>query len=177
MKPTAGFNDPIKIQWNINEQGEKISVEMQPEPIVVSNNAGTLIQIPDKFYRVQINEYIDPLDITTKVNDYDYIEIINDEIIPENGYRVDYQMGLIFFHPSKEGQTITITKYYGRGIVRTPVTRIYSQVDEQGNVVETLGDILNSQVRNFIFSTDEPPADTSLYPNGSVWFVYDDTII
>lgn len=128
MSIIAGYNDPIKIQLNYDAENNPISVEMQPESHVVLNGRITLIQIPDKFYRVQINGF-------TELYEYD-----NSEMQATN-YRVDYQTGIIMLHNSLEGQTITVSKYWGRGIVLTPISRIYTRV-ENGNVVETLGQVI-----------------------------------
>jgi len=145
MSFELGFNDPIKITWNVDENGNKISVQMQPESHTVVNGKITLIQIPDKFQKVQVDENIVFNDPSTKVNEYNFYEI-NDFKTPlgVDKFRVDYQSGIITFYPSHEGKSITVTRYYGRGVILTPSSRIYSRLDEAGNVVETIQNIIDN---------------------------------
>lgn len=130
MNIITGYNDPIKIQLNYDNEGKPISKEMQPETHTIINNKITLIQIPDEFYRVVVNGM-------TELHSYD------DSPIQPNNFRVNYQNGLVTFHNSLEGQTIIVNKYWGRGIILTPATRIYSRVNEAGEAVETMQDLID----------------------------------
>lgn len=123
------YNDPLFIQWNTDEAGNKISVEILNEEHKIVDNKVTLTQIPDNFYRVQINGF-------TEIN-------IKEEIDSATKFKVNYLNGIITFDSSLDGQTITITKYYGRGIIYYPASRIYSETNGN-NVVETLQDIINT---------------------------------
>lgn len=127
MSIIAGYNDPLHIQWNVNEFGKKQSVEILNEPVTVVENKVFLSQIPDVFHRVQIQDYIE-------IN-------INDQIVNENEFKVDYSNGQLFFHESKEGLSINIDRYYGRGVIMYPVSRIWTKL-QNGNVVQTLGDVI-----------------------------------
>ena len=160
MSLVPGYNDPIRITWNVDEHGQKVSVEMQPESHFIAQGRITLIQIPDHFYKVQIPSMVEIYDQFSTIQSHEF--------------RVDYQSGIVMFHPSLEGQEITVSKYWGRGIILTPASRIYTTTGEGGEITETLGEILDSQVRKFIFSTNEPPLDVTGIPDGSVWFVYED---
>lgn len=122
--------DPVKIIWNVDENNNKVSQLMQPENHVVVNGKITLLQIPDKFNRVtiagktEIHDFSSPIDDATK-------------------FRVDYSTGIIFLHSSLEGQTITVDRYYGRGMILYPASRIYSKVDATGQVVEVVQGLID----------------------------------
>ena len=156
------YNDPVIIKWHKDGQGNKISLQIINEEHVIVKRQITLMQIPDPFNSVEINDMIELKGIDK-----------NKEIESANQFKVDYSTGLVTFHSDLEAANITVDKYYGRGIIYYPSSRIYTKAQD-GNVVETLGDILESQVRNFIFSKDNPPINASDYPEGSIWFVYQD---
>lgn len=129
MSLNLGLNDSLKIQLNYDNDGNVISKEMQPEQHTVINNKITLIQIPDEFYRVVINGL-------TELTDYE-------TNLAVNNFRVDYNVGIVTLHPSKEAQVITVNKYYGRGIILTPATRIYTETNEAGSVIATVQDLID----------------------------------
>ncbi len=121
------YNSPLHIQWNVDEEGNSTTEEILNEQIVVSENKAYLKQIPEKYYRINVA---------------DMVEIdIDQEIKEENKFKCDYRTGALYFHHSKEGQTITVEKYNGRGVIMYPFSRIYTRV-EGGNIVETLGNIV-----------------------------------
>ena len=173
MSLIAGYNDPIYIQWNEDEHGNLVNVEMPPEQHLVFDNKITLLQIPNVLQRVQIREYNNETP-PVKVNTTDFTEIHDKKTAlgPYN-FRVNYENGMIFFHPDRNGTYITITRYFGRGVIYYPASRIYTKAGE-GTIEQTMQDIVDSQTRKFIFSQDEPPIDPSEYPEGTVWFVYED---
>jgi hypothetical protein len=123
------FNDPLVIQWNTDDAGNKISVQITNEEHKVVKNKILLNQIPDLFYKVQISGLFEIKS--------------NQQITATNQFKVDYTTGLVTFHSSKEAQTITVTQYYGRGIIYYSSERIYTQLDNAGNVKETLADIFD----------------------------------
>jgi hypothetical protein len=123
------FNDSLVIQWNTDDAGNKISVQITNEEHKVVKNKILLNQIPDLFYKVQISGLFEIKS--------------NQQITATNQFKVDYTTGLVTFHSSKEAQTITVTQYYGRGIIYYSSERIYTQLDNAGNVKETLADIFD----------------------------------
>lgn len=60
----------------------------------------------------------------------------------ENEYRVDYSEGIVSFHPSAEGLTLT-AKYKGRGNHYISASRVWTK-ESNGDVLETLEDILTA---------------------------------
>ena len=156
------YNDPIIIDWNRDENFNKISIEQVNEEHTIFERKITLNQIPDPFYGVQING----MNELKGINKKQIIETIDQ-------FKVDYSVGLVTFHPDLEANDITVNQYYGRGVIYYPASRIYTKTQD-GNVIETLGQIIQNQARNFIFSEEEPPEDASDYTEGTVWFVYED---
>ena len=122
------YKSPIIILWNTDSSGNPVSEEILNESKQVVQNTIVLTQIPDKFYRVLVTGFVE-------------IEQ-HEEITSETQFKVNYQNGIITFHPSQEGQTINIDKYFGRGVIFTPASRIYTGVDSSGNITQTLYDII-----------------------------------
>lgn len=123
------FKDPLIIQWNTDDAGNKVSVRITNEQHKIVKNKCLLNQIPDIYNKVQIT---------------DMFEINNSqEITTASQYKVDYTSGEITFHSSQEAQTITIAQYYGRGCIYYLSSRIATELDNAGNVKETLADIFD----------------------------------
>jgi hypothetical protein len=124
------YLDPIFIQWNTDNANQKISIKIENEQHKIVNAKITLNQIPDVYYKVQIQ---------------DMFEIKNNQPITSvNQFKVDYTTGQIVFHSDKEAELITINQYYGRGIIMYPASRIYDELSETGEINSTLLDFINS---------------------------------
>ena len=119
------YNNPTVTHWEVNDKGEKISVKVLNETFHVVDGKYSLIGFPDERYRV----YIDNM-----------VEIdIDEEIKQENQFKVDYRStGVVFFHENLEGKKLTINRYHSKGVVYYPASRVWTKVDEWGNVTETL---------------------------------------
>ena len=121
------FADPIISQWNrIGE--DKVSLKIENELCTVTTNMFALRQIPDMQYRVQIEEYVE-IDI-------------RDEIKLPQQFKVDYEMGYVYFHSSKEGEKINVKQYYGRGVSYYPANRVYTGTTDLGEITGTLDETL-----------------------------------
>jgi hypothetical protein len=121
-----------KVVWNKNSQGNPISILMQPETHTVVNGNILLNQIPDKAYGINITGF-------SAISDWDYSTAIG-----TTQFRVDYSVGMIFFNSAKEGTQVTVSSYYGKGLIFFPYSRIWVEDDAQGNVIETLKDVVDS---------------------------------
>lgn len=122
------YNDPIIFNWRIDKDtGEKFSVPITNEQGTVINNQIFLSEIPDKFHGVTI----------IGMNERNFISTATD-------FKVDYTSGAITFHSSKEGQTITVEKYNGLGVIYSPASRIWTKIGNMGQVIETLDGVLSS---------------------------------
>jgi hypothetical protein len=123
------YNDPIVIKWETDEYGNKISILKTNEEHMIVKNKFTLKGIPDPFNKVQITGL-------TEIK-------LNQAITSNTQFKVDYTTGEITFHSDKEAETITVASYYSRGILYYPSSRIYTELDNTGNVKETLADIFD----------------------------------
>jgi hypothetical protein len=123
------YLDPLIITWNTDEAGQKISVLTQNEEHKLINNKFTLNGIPDIYNRVQITGYYEIKN--------------NQQITAANQFKCDYTTGQITMHSSLEASTITVATYYNRGVIFYPSSRIYTELDNAGNVKETLADIFD----------------------------------
>jgi len=123
------FLDPLVIIWNTDEAGQKVSVLTQNEQHKVVNNKFTLLGIPDIFNKVQIENFYEIKN--------------NQQITVANQFKCDYTIGQITVHSSLEASTITVKSYHNRGVIYFPSSRIYTELDNAGNVKETLADIFD----------------------------------
>lgn len=103
------YNDPIKIVWRDDNQ-----LVDRIDNLVIVNNKTVLNEIPSEFYRVKIEGYTELVQDT-----YDAKKSPG-----ENEFIVNYQNGVITFHESQNGKTITAV-YKGRGMILYPAERIY----------------------------------------------------
>ena len=123
------YNDPTIIKWEVDEFGNKISVEITNETKQIVGNKLVLEGMPDEYYRVQIAGFAE-IDI-------------NSQITTTTQFKVDYRKtGIIYFHPDLDGTTITIDKYYSRGLVYFPASRIWTKI-EGADISETLNEVID----------------------------------
>lgn len=130
------YNNPIITDWNVDEFGKKVSVEILNETHQVVQNKIVLNQLPDEQARVFINET--------------FVEInIKDNITQVNQFKVDYsKSGVVYLHETLDGQFITIQRYKGRGVTMYPSSRVWVKLDINGNVIQTMDgafDVLANQ--------------------------------
>lgn len=102
------------------------------ESFKIINNQILLSELPDQEQRVEIANYSEVV-----ISDFE------DDLITSSQFKVNYLDGRIFFNPSEEGKTVQV-KYFGRGLVYIPDSRIYTKVDDNGNVSQTLGNIVDN---------------------------------
>lgn len=93
---------------------------------------------------IQLMETPDEQERVTIVDSTNMIEVDNyEDLTEENQYWVDYNnpLGNIYFHPNKKAQVYNI-KYGSKGYTLISANKIFTKLDEQGNVVEVLSDII-----------------------------------
>ena len=98
------YNDLFDIAWHTDSSGNKISKKQTNEQHKIVGNIALLNEIPDQFYRVKITNMYE-LNKGSKINN-------------ANEFVVDYLTGRITFHESKDGATIMVDEYYGRGLIK-----------------------------------------------------------
>jgi|GEM_PF-2027150 len=153
------FRDPVYWDWYRDANGNKTSVLRTNESHVVVNNYIVLMEIPDEYYKVQIEGMS---------------EIPWDKPITNpNQFKVFYTIGWIEFHPSMEGKNVLIKQYYSKGICYIPASRIYVELDNNGNITETIQKYVDS-IKVFqykgIYSDEETYyTNHQVYYNGSTY--------
>lgn len=153
------FRDPVYWDWYRDVNGNKTSVLRTNETHVVVNNYIVLMEIPDEYYKVQIEGMS---------------EIPWDKPITNpNQFKVFYTIGWIEFHPSMEGKNVLIKQYYSKGICYIPASRIYTELDNNGNITETMQkyvDSLKAFQYKGIYSDEETYyINHQVYYNGSTY--------
>jgi hypothetical protein len=93
------------ITWYTDAQGKKVSYQRVNEQYQVVNGKIQLNDIPDQYYKVNVGSGY------TETN-------INSTITSATAYKVNYDTGEVYFDSSKEGTTITIASYYGKGRIK-----------------------------------------------------------
>lgn len=118
------YRDPIVSQWE-SSGGVKYSKPISNEPHVVTGGMFALVGLPDLQARVQIENMV---------------EIgFKDKITEAIQFKIDYTNGYVFVHSDKEGLTLNVN-YASRGVSMYPASRIWTKVNDSGDVMETMGD-------------------------------------
>ncbi|MGG0667638.1 hypothetical protein ABE073_03825 [Lederbergia citrisecunda] len=104
------FNNPIHIIWRSGKPDDPYIDRLDIAKVV--NQRVALLEIPDELYRVRISN----------MQEINYERFIKDKL-SANDFYVDYTNGFVYFHPSKEAETISIV-YKGRGMLLYPSSRI-----------------------------------------------------
>ena len=124
------MNNPIIItKRNTDSEGNPISVYLIETKKIFSDGSFIVLkQIPDELERVTIHGYKEVFDV---------------ERMKVHEFKVDYEQGIVYFHPKAIGKTIVV-EYYGRGYELISASRIFTKYDKFGNVIETLEDVIDS---------------------------------
>jgi hypothetical protein len=121
----VNYSEPIVIDWIVDINGNKISLPVTNEQRKVVAGRCVLDYLPDFFYKVACTSGTPSVEIN-----------INKPITLVTQYKVDYNTGYVYTHPSLEGSTLSFN-YYKRGILFYPASRVYT--DSTGlQVTETL---------------------------------------
>nr|DAF52786.1 MAG TPA: hypothetical protein [Siphoviridae sp. ctqSm5] len=131
MIRTKNYRDSLVLKYNVDTQGNPISIEIVDEKCQVSpvNYTIHLMQIPDESHRVIVRDPAGTL----------MHEVFDVENLGVDNYKVDYAHGIIYFNPVHSGKTIT-TSYHGRGVEMIYAGRVLIDSNIPG---ENLGDLVN----------------------------------
>ena len=125
MSIINAYGDPTITIWEVDDNGEKISIPVLNETHQVIGDKFTLMGLPDEQYRVVIDGFIE-IDIKEKITE-------------TNQFKVDYRKsGIVFVHHSLDGQWINVNRYNSKGLIYYPSSRIWVKINEFGEVIETL---------------------------------------
>ncbi len=72
-----------------------------------------------------------------------YYEVFDDSDLADNQFKVDYNLGFVFFSPSSIGKILQFN-FRGTGCHFIPVDRIWTKLDSNGHVLETLAEIIDA---------------------------------
>ncbi|GFN32611.1 hypothetical protein PCURB6_28710 [Paenibacillus curdlanolyticus] len=122
---------PILNRLRSGMEGDEFVVYTNVPETVVDGRV-QLSEIPDRVQKVQV------IDLEANTHYYE----TQNEYPSELQYVVDYNTGIIKYNSAAEGKVLSHS-FYGRGIILTPVDRIYTK-HENGQVIETLGDIIQA---------------------------------
>lgn len=134
------FKNPIQIIWRSGNPDNPFVDRLDITQVV--NQRISLLEIPDELYRVRISN----------MQEINYERFIKNTLSPDD-YYVDYSNGFVYFHHSKEAQTISIV-YKGRGMLLYPSSRILHY--DGSNPAESLHEIIENvkfQVKHLIDET------------------------
>jgi len=125
---------------------------------MIKENQVLLSEIPDFFQKVTVTgesiTWVEIFDTTAELT--------------ENQYRVNYSWGLVDFHSSRNGLTLSFD-FYGTGVFYWPIARLWTQ-ENNGTVTQTLQQLIDTSAKSITFHPNDPiPTDGE---DGDVWFVY-----
>lgn len=125
------MQEGLIMKYNVDSNGNPISIKIINEikQVIPNHNLIQLNQIPDEYFKVKVTS---PSGMS---------EVYDVDNIGNNNFKVDYNSGKVFFHPSMVGKSITF-EYYGKGVELISTERVFTQTDTSGNVVETLQEFI-----------------------------------
>lgn len=130
------------------------------QEIMIKENQVLLSEIPDFFQKVTVTgEFIT------------WVEIFDTTAeLTENQYRVNYSWGLVDFHSSRNGLTLSFD-FYGTGVFYWPIARLWTQ-ENNGTVIQTLQQLIDTSAKSITFNPNEPTSSDG--NDGDIWYVYTD---
>lgn len=121
------YNDPIISKKRLGT--DESPFRETTESILIERNHALLSEIPNRFTKVRVSG----------TSGFFY-EIKNKELTT-NTFRVDYTNGVVYFHESANGKTLTF-KYLGEGAFYFPDSRIYlTGENQEGTARDKFADI------------------------------------
>lgn len=137
MLKTKNYRDSLILKYNVDSQGNPVSIKIDNEKSQVSpiNYTIHLMQIPDETYRMTILAPSGAM----------MYEVFDVETLGADNYKVDYAHGIVYFNPAHAGKTVTVS-YYGRGVEMIHASRVLLGGDIAG---EKLSDKLEAFLKAF----------------------------
>lgn len=124
----TNFNIPTIItKRNTDSSGNPISVKLiEVRQIMDNYSCIVLSQTPDELNRIYVEGFTEVFDI---------------EKLDKKNFKVDYNQGVVYFHPFNIGKAVTL-EYYGIGYQLISASKVFTKVDKYGNIIDTLEGIL-----------------------------------
>lgn len=124
--------EQIKGKYHVDKYGNPQSIHiLKTYQVAPTYNQVLLDELPDEYKGITIL-YPDGMR-----------RVYNPEEIDETSYYINDNNNIIYFHKSMAGKEVKID-YHGIGNELIGADRIYTTLDDKGNIKETLGDILES---------------------------------
>ena len=121
-------NSAIITKRNVDSNKTPISIPLtELKQVIDVHSCIVLNQLPDKSTGIDIEGFSE-------------VEHIDD--LTEKTIKVDYDNGVIYFHPFNVGKTLTVN-YSGIGYTLISASRVYTKYDREGNVLETLEELID----------------------------------
>ncbi|MFE4570063.1 hypothetical protein [Paenibacillus chitinolyticus] len=128
------YNDPLLITFRAGTAQDPY-VE-RTESWTIMNTVVPLHEIPSETHKVRISGFTE-----IRKTDFD-----KNKSLQQNEFYVNYQNGLVHFHPSQEGVHV-VAQYKGRGIIQYPAERIYAHIGGNPDVVKNLQQIIEESLQ------------------------------
>lgn len=126
---------------NYDEQGNVITVRCREKQTVSQKAMNQLTQFPDEYHRLTITN-----EAGTRLK-----EVFGQDEIPENGFKVNYENGMVFFHQNQIGDLLTF-EYLGKGMDLISTNRLFHKYpSEDGDIIKTLDEFVD----DFIDQVDD----------------------
>lgn len=134
------YHSSLMTKLNYDEKGNVITTRIEEKQTVSQRAMNQLTQFPDEYHRVAITN-----EAGTRLK-----EVFGREDIPEDGFKVNYESGIVFFNQAQIGQLLTFS-YLGKGMDLISTNRIFHKYKSNNEcIVETLDEITD----NFIERVD-----------------------
>ena len=137
------------------------------QTITILQGQATLQECPDSFQGITIALSVAPYTTyyTKEINNVEYNEVLPDI----STFVYDAEHGILYGDTSFNNQSFTVT-YYGTGTFYLNSDRVYTTVDENGDITQTLQQLIDTSAKSITFHTTAP--ESSDGENGDIWFVY-----
>lgn len=130
------YRNPIDILWYTDSNGVKQSIERLNDSYKITRNKIILSEIADELRKIN----------TIIIDDKTLFEKPIGTLLNPDIFTVNYSSREINLDASYDGKTALIPRWYAVGFQRLPANMIYSAKDDNGNVIETVQDVMDSMI-------------------------------
>lgn len=152
IKTTPNFRTHTNIiKRHTDDNGSQVVEQITKEQKQIVNNHIVLEQVPHPHYTMDVTCATE--DSIIRLANVTYLEEINSL----SHYKIDYTQGKIWVHPDLEGKILTVS-YWGMGYELIHASRVYTEINRAGDVVESLGNIITRSEIALKFLSNLPDA-------------------
>ena len=163
---TNGFKKYTSIiKKHTDSNGNTIVKNIENEFKQVVNNHINLEQVPHSLMSFEVYLVTLTKNEDAKSGSYTidqsfsrmYMAEGNASLLNETQYKVDFTEGKVWVHPDLEGRVLSVN-YWGEGYSLIHTSRVYTKLDEKGDIVETLEMLMEAGYECLKFLGDYPGA-------------------